>query len=174
MPGIPEKRDFSWPFGALFFGILPEKLHNFKHTVGVQVKVVLWVSMHKCMVIGCKNIFQERKLARFESSGLSVHIKVETVFLNCSILQFFNYFGMRRRCQSCKTRPKSIIMPAKSIIFFPAKSIIMKIPAKPIKTFPAKSIIHFPVKSKIHFPAKSIFIFPAKSLFILPSSSTWS
>ena len=91
---MQEKRDFSWLFGAPFFGILPEKLHNFKQAVGGQVKVVLWVSMHKCMVKGCQNMFQERKLARFESSGLSVHIKVETVFSNGSILQFFNYFGM--------------------------------------------------------------------------------
>ena len=91
---MQEKRDFSWLFGALFFGILQEKLHNFNHAVGVQVKVVLCVSMHKWMVIGCQNIYQERKLPRIESSGLSVHIKVETVFSNGSILQFFNYFGM--------------------------------------------------------------------------------
>ena len=102
------KRDFSWLFGALVFGKLQEKQHNFNHTVSVQVKVVLWVSMHKCMVIGCKNIFQERKLARFESSGLSVHIKVETVFLNCSILQFFNYFGM-------STLPHTVVHNIKNI-----------------------------------------------------------
>ena len=67
-----------------------------------------------------------------------------------------------RRYQSCKFRPKSLLMPVRSLFIFPFAPIFL--------TFPAKSKFHFLVRSLLHIPANLIHLFQrGHYLFFQPS-----